>query len=100
MRVAKRVRPGALAERLRPGPVAGLALPRPHGLGLASHLLRRVVPRGGSPPQESAAWLCRVLIGDPWAHILIAGNRESSSPGIGRWAEEYLLEVFARALEV
>jgi hypothetical protein len=28
--------------------------------------------------------------------LMVAGNRESSSPGIGAWAERYLAELFAR----
>lgn len=41
-------------------------------------------------PKACAEWLIHKKV-----NILnIAGNRESSSPGIGAWVEEYLTEVF------
>lgn len=40
-----------------------------------------------------AMWIEDYLVGTQ-GRLMIAGNRESSSPGIGEWVERYLTEVF------
>lgn len=41
-------------------------------------------------PDVMAAWINYLEV----RALLVAGNRESSSPGIGAWVEEYLREMF------
>ena len=41
-------------------------------------------------PGYTAGW----LTGNGAKVVNVAGNRESSAPGIGKWVEEYLAEVF------
>ena len=47
-------------------------------------------PIDARPASQSVIW----IEGFNPRRINIAGNRESSSPGIGAWVEEYLCEVF------
>jgi hypothetical protein len=43
-------------------------------------------------PGKIAAWLNDAALG--CRTLLVAGNRESKAPGIGKWVERYLAEVF------
>jgi hypothetical protein len=54
-----------------------------------------VVVRLGEPidPKRPAAMAHRLRELNPRS-INVAGNRESSAPGVGQWVEEYLCEVF------
>ncbi len=45
--------------------------------------------------EDAVAWL---IVGN-WAHVNVAGPRESSSPGIGEAAEKWLVEVFREVME-
>lgn len=47
-------------------------------------------------PSQVAEWIDR----NPIEVLNVAGNRESSAPGIGRWVEAYLAEVFRLISEV
>jgi hypothetical protein len=47
-------------------------------------------PDGPVPPDQIAWWIKEFDI----RTLNIAGNRETSAPGIGEWAERYLTEVF------
>lgn len=49
---------------------------------------------GESPEPRRPAAVRDWFEGRGWRRINIAGNRESSAPGIGAWVEAYLVEVF------
>lgn len=51
-----------------------------------------VIRSKGNPSPDTAVRFIRRWTGVK--AINVAGNRESSSPGIGKWVEEYLAEVF------
>ncbi len=56
--------------------------------------------RGGDGEPTLVDWIRREVIeGEGEPVLMVAGNRESSSPGIGAWVEAYLAEVFRMVLE-
>jgi len=69
-------------------------------LRLAKEYTGRVIPartivdaiaaREERPPWSTADWLAEHQV----QVLMVAGNRESSSPGIGAWVDAYLSEVF------
>ena len=44
--------------------------------------------------EEAAKWVVGGTAEDVVRSLLVAGNRESKSPGIGAWVEDYLCELF------
>jgi hypothetical protein len=55
----------------------------------------RESPRNDWHPAPLASWLGSAITWSTNCRTLnIAGNRESSAPGIGAWVEQYLSEVF------
>lgn len=46
-----------------------------------------------SPPFHE--WIVNYTTSPEVRTLMVAGNRESSAPGIGAWVEDYLVEVFA-----
>jgi hypothetical protein len=65
------------------------------------HFVIRLKPNGSDPSgfslangAYSEAYAAQFLANSHADRLLIAGNRESSAPGIGAWVERYLSEVF------
>lgn len=70
------------------------------GLCLRHPDKRGVTPNAviGSPSlrrDETAAWLRKLYDGRRDLSLMVAGNRESSAPGIAAWVETWLLDLFA-----
>jgi hypothetical protein len=78
----------------RDGPLAGQPCPR-----IVVVRLARLVGggRSGFRPSDrghTPEWLAGLVERCQAEALLVAGNRESSAPGIGEWVEAFLVEVF------
>jgi hypothetical protein len=72
------------------GPGTRLTIATCHAAGRPCQVVRLGAAGLDATPGDVAAW----IVGHPVRILNVAGERESTAPGLGAWVEEFLGEVF------
>jgi hypothetical protein len=65
-----------------------------HDANIDYYVVHRENYRGGDGTPSLGDWINEWCFCPEVKTLMVAGNRESSAPGIGAWVERYLTEVF------